>query len=87
MQFFPPRVWDELLQSVDCGDEVGRWLSSYLKRDGIRMHFSALSLDKKDLTKVKRKFKHPAQPGDLVSRQSSMDHSIYDFTRSKTTLH
>ena len=60
------RVKTDTLPSLDCGDEVADWLCRYFGRTGLRLHFSAPSLEKRECQKNKKNWKHPAQPGDLV---------------------
>ena len=54
------------MDSVDCGDEVADWLCHYFKRSGLRLHFSAPSLEKRDSSKAQKAWEHPAKPGDMV---------------------
>ncbi|ESO82966.1 hypothetical protein LOTGIDRAFT_134202 [Lottia gigantea] len=57
----------DTVQSLDCGDKVAEWLCRYFNRDGLRLHFSEASLEKRDSHNAKKNWQHPAQPGDLTA--------------------
>ncbi|KAK7493476.1 hypothetical protein BaRGS_00015376 [Batillaria attramentaria] len=56
-------VKTDTVTSLDCGDEVAAWLCRYFKRDGLRLHFSAPSLEKRDCSKNQKNWNHPAKSG------------------------
>ncbi|XP_076442093.1 mitochondrial amidoxime-reducing component 1-like [Babylonia areolata] len=60
-------VKTDTVPSVDCGDEVAAWLCHYFNRSGLRLHFSAPSLEKRQCQLAKKMWNHPAQPGDLTA--------------------
>jgi hypothetical protein len=60
------RVWNEHIQGLDCGDEAAHWFSTFLKLPGLRLLFSANSCERQDLTRAKKAWDVPSQPGDQV---------------------
>lgn len=69
----------DTLPTVDCGDEVADWLCRYFKRPGLRLHFSAPSLEKRDSSKVKKPWTNPAKPGDQVCEQNASVTLVFVF--------
>ncbi|ESP03078.1 hypothetical protein LOTGIDRAFT_95254, partial [Lottia gigantea] len=63
------RVWQNQLQGQDCGDEVSRWLSEYLKTEGIRLLFSAPDLIKSQANSRNNLWGNSADPGDQGAYQ------------------
>ena len=64
--YFNSRIKTDTIDSVDCGDEVADWLCRYFNRTGLRLHYSSPSLEKRDASKAKKPWDHPAKPGDMV---------------------
>ncbi|XP_071080529.1 mitochondrial amidoxime-reducing component 1-like [Haliotis cracherodii] len=60
-------VKTDTVDSLDCGAEAAQWLCKYLNRAGLRLHFSAPSLEKRDSYYGKKLWEHPALPGDLTA--------------------
>ena len=59
-------VKTDTLPTIDLGDEVAKWLCTYFKREGLRLHYSAPDMEKRDSANAKKMWKHPAKPGDKV---------------------
>lgn len=57
------RVWSEKIEGLDCGDEAGDWLSTFLKVEGLRLLYSAPGLPRQDVTRNKKPV-NPSKPGD-----------------------
>ena len=64
---FISRVKTDTIDSLDMGDEVAHWLCKYFSRSGLRLHFSAPSLEKRQCKLNKKLWLHPAKDGDMVS--------------------
>lgn len=60
-------VKTDTLPTIDLGDEVAKWLCTYFKREGLRLHYSAPDMEKRDSANAKKMWKHPAKPGDKVA--------------------
>ena len=61
------RVWENHLKAVDCGEEAGQWLSTFLQEPGLRLLWSAPSMPRVDLTQRHKPWGNAALPGDQVS--------------------
>ncbi|XP_005109547.1 mitochondrial amidoxime-reducing component 1 [Aplysia californica] len=57
----------DTVRSVDMGDAVADWLCRYFSKTGLRLHYSAPNLEKRDASKAKKMWQHPAQPGDMCA--------------------
>lgn len=57
----------DTVDSVDCGDDVANWLCRYFKRDGLRLHYSSPSLEKRDASNASKPWPHPAKKGDMCA--------------------
>ncbi|KAK6181651.1 hypothetical protein SNE40_009466 [Patella caerulea] len=60
-------VKTDTVQSLDCGDDVANWLCRYFQREGLRLHFSEATLEKRDSSKAQKNWSHPALEGDLTA--------------------
>lgn len=57
----------DTVPTIDCGDEVANWLCRYFKREGLRLHFSAPSQEKRDSANARKPWANPAKPGDMCA--------------------
>ncbi|CAL1529446.1 unnamed protein product [Lymnaea stagnalis] len=70
----------DTVPSVDCGDDVSNWLCRYFKREGLRLHYSAPSLEKRDCYKAKKMWQHPAKPGDMCAFSDYCGYMVFSMT-------
>ncbi|XP_005104806.1 mitochondrial amidoxime-reducing component 1 [Aplysia californica] len=57
----------DTIRSVDMGDAVADWLCRYFDRTGLRLHYSAPNLEKRDASNAKKLWQNPAKPGDMLA--------------------
>ncbi|KAL5008008.1 hypothetical protein ScPMuIL_013589 [Solemya velum] len=63
----PVTIKTDTVDSLDCGDEVASWMDKFLNRVGLRLHFSAPSIEKRDSSKAVKPWNHAAKGGDMTA--------------------
>ncbi|WAR19218.1 MARC1-like protein [Mya arenaria] len=56
-------------RAVDCGDAAAQWISTFLKKEGLRLNYSPPSLSKRFSTDVPKEWTTDAKPGEEVAFQ------------------
>ena len=63
--------WEDEIETYDCGEEVSRWLSEFLKRPNMRLLYTAPHLGKRRVRDSSKKYVYKARPDDMVCIASS----------------
>lgn len=61
----------QFVEAVDCGDKVGEWFSRFLKKDGIRLVYSAPNMEKRKVQEGPKYWQCRARDFDLMGLADS----------------
>jgi len=65
---------DQVAEVLDCGSEVGEWLSKFLEKEGLRLVYHALDKTQRTMTGLQKKFPYfvPTDKGAFQDQTSYM---------------